>query len=103
MGPHTTADDPTRYRGETEVERMKPFDPLLRVRRYLEDRGLWSAEDEQALEAEVQAEVERAVQDTYAIPPADPADIFDHTYAELPPYLTRQKRAYLDYLSAKGA
>jgi len=102
LGPHTTADDPTRYRDEAEVERMKPFDPLLRVRRYLEGKGLWSEGDEQALAAEVRAEVEAAVEETYTAPAAEPAEIFDHTYAELPPDLARQKRAYLDYLSAKG-
>jgi len=33
LGPHTTADDPTRYRDDAEVQQMKPFDPLLRVRK----------------------------------------------------------------------
>jgi len=46
--------------------------------------------------------VDRAVEETYAIPEADPAVIFDHTYAEPPPYLARQKKEYLDCLSARG-
>lgn len=100
LGPHTTADDPTRYRPDDEVEAMKAFDPLLRVRRYLEARGRWSEADEAALGAEVAAEVDRAVEETYARPDPEPAELFDHTFADLPPELARQKREYLEYLGA---
>lgn len=102
FGPHTTADDPTRYRPEEEVERMKPFDPLLRLRRYLEGVGLWSEDEEQEILSRVRAEVDEAVEKTYAEPPPDPAEIFDHTYAVLPPDLERQKRAYLDFARREG-
>jgi len=102
LGPHTTADDPTRYRDEAEVERMRLFDPLLRVRRYLEGRGLWSGSDEAALEAEVRAEVDRAVEETYSVADPDPSAIFDYTYAELPPYLRRQRIEHLAALAGEG-
>ena len=36
IGPHTTADDPTRYRDPAELEAWKTKDPLLRLRRLLE-------------------------------------------------------------------
>ena len=36
MAPHTTADDPTKYRDEAELEEWRPRDPLLRVQRYLQ-------------------------------------------------------------------
>jgi pyruvate dehydrogenase E1 component alpha subunit len=35
MGPHTTSDDPTRYRGKDEVEYWRSRDPLARVEAYL--------------------------------------------------------------------
>ncbi|MDW7710576.1 MAG: pyruvate dehydrogenase (acetyl-transferring) E1 component subunit alpha [Deferrisomatales bacterium] len=103
LGPHTTADDPTRYRDDTEVARMRAFDPLLRVRRYLEGRGLWSEEDEVALEASVREEVDRAVAEAYSLPEPDPAGIFDYTYAELPPDLRRQKEAFLQFLGEEAS
>jgi 2-oxoisovalerate dehydrogenase E1 component alpha subunit len=40
MGPHTTSDDPRRYRDEVEVERWRALDPILRLRRYLERENL---------------------------------------------------------------
>jgi pyruvate dehydrogenase E1 component alpha subunit len=102
FGPHTTADDPTRYRSEEEVEAMKPFDPLLRLRMYLKQRGLWSDEEERELQARAKQEVDVEVERTYADPAPDPADIFAHTYQELPPYLARQQRDYLLYLAGGG-
>ncbi|MBD4501652.1 pyruvate dehydrogenase (acetyl-transferring) E1 component subunit alpha, partial [Xanthomonas citri pv. citri] len=35
MGPHTTADDPTRYRDDAELEAWKARDPLTRVEAHL--------------------------------------------------------------------
>ena len=102
LGPHTTADDPTRYRDDAEVERMKRFDPLLRVRKYLTSRDLWSDADEEALQEAVRVEVDEAVEQAYAVPDPDPADIFDFTYEALPPELERQKREYLAFRAAEG-
>ena len=33
MGPHTTADDPTRYRDPAELEEWRAMDPIERVGR----------------------------------------------------------------------
>src|SRR5205807_6295935 len=42
LAPHTTSDDPTRYRSQEELDRWAGLDPILRYRRYLEREGLWS-------------------------------------------------------------
>ena len=39
FGPHTTADDPTKYRKEKEIEPWKPLDPMVRLRLYLKEKG----------------------------------------------------------------
>ncbi len=61
FGPHTTADDPTKYRTDEELEKNKPFDPLIRLRIYLEHRGLWSEEEEYEIMDKAKQEVEAAV------------------------------------------
>src|SRR4030095_13835873 len=35
MGPHTTSDDPTRYRADAEVEAWRRRDPIARRRSHL--------------------------------------------------------------------
>jgi pyruvate dehydrogenase E1 component alpha subunit len=43
IGPHTTADDPGRYRDQDDLAYWEERDPLERVRRLLERSGAWSA------------------------------------------------------------
>ena len=44
-GPHTMAgDDPTRYRTSDEDSDWEKKDPLVRFRKYLEAKNLWSEE-----------------------------------------------------------
>jgi pyruvate dehydrogenase E1 component alpha subunit len=95
MGPHTTADDPTRYRDDAEVERMQRYDPLLRLHRYLDQCGLWTDRHQQEMEVRIGRELDQVVERTYAGSAPDPGSIFDYTYAAVPPYLGRQKREFL--------
>ncbi|HBL15804.1 MAG TPA: pyruvate dehydrogenase (acetyl-transferring) E1 component subunit alpha [Elusimicrobia bacterium] len=91
FGPHTTSDDPTKYRTNEDVEKHRPEDPLLRLRLYLKGRGLWSEAEEALILEKAQAEVEAEVRSFEAAAPAPVSDIFDYTYPELPPYLRRQR------------
>ena len=42
MSDHTTADDAARYRLKEEVEAWKAKDPLLRLKLFMEKKGLWN-------------------------------------------------------------
>ena len=99
FGPHTTADDPTKYRPEEEIEKNRPFDPLIRLRTYLEKKGLWSEEEEYSIVDAADKEVAKAISEAEGATPAPPSDIFDYTYSTPPPYLKRQKDACLARLS----
>jgi pyruvate dehydrogenase E1 component alpha subunit len=99
FGPHTTADDPTKYRAEEDIEKNKPFDPLIRLRLYLEAKGLWSEDEEYEIMDKAKQEVDKAVSEAESMPPAEPADIFKYTYAEQPPYQKRQQEGLLALLS----
>ena len=39
MGPHTTADDPTRYRPQTELDEWRRRDPISRLEAHLRELG----------------------------------------------------------------
>jgi pyruvate dehydrogenase E1 component alpha subunit len=60
---HTTADDPKKYRTEAEEKKAWAKEPLIRTRKYLEQKGFWGDAKEEALAAEVKAEVEAAVKE----------------------------------------
>ncbi len=90
LGDHTTADDAGRYRDPEEVAAWEERDPILRLRRHLEDRGLWDARREEVLAGEVERWVEAQVEALEAMPDPDPADIFRFMYAEMSPHLAEQ-------------
>jgi len=93
---HTTADDPSRYRDEEEVERWSERDPIPRFRGYLEARGILGegAADELAESVEdelgkVWEEAEKRIGEL-----GGPGVMFEHVYAEAPPHLEEQKTWY---------
>ena len=92
LGPHTTSDDPTRYRQEEEVEEWRPRDPLERVRRYLETHQAWDEEWQKLIEGEEGDVVERAVQLAEGLSAPDVDDLFDSMFAEPTSDLESQRR-----------
>ncbi|WP_407079893.1 pyruvate dehydrogenase (acetyl-transferring) E1 component subunit alpha [Arthrobacter jinronghuae] len=99
MGPHTTADDPTRYRDSAELDQWRRKDPLSRLQALLASMGLFS--DEFAAEAgrradDVAAELRAAC---LGMPDPLPADVFAHVYSEPHSWLDRQQEQYSRYLS----
>lgn len=93
LGPHSTADDPSRYRSTDEVRRWEAIEPLRRLRRYLTERGLLDEPGHAALDAGVQHEIRQAVERAEARMDGAAADIFDHVYAALPAGLLAQRQA----------
>jgi pyruvate dehydrogenase E1 component alpha subunit len=82
IGPHTTTDDPGRYRDESEVELWRLRDPLLRVQRYLEAAGAWDAAWQAEVEAEEGLLIEEAVAAAEATDPPTPDEMFSSMFAE---------------------
>ncbi|MFQ5899260.1 MAG: pyruvate dehydrogenase (acetyl-transferring) E1 component subunit alpha [Candidatus Methylomirabilia bacterium] len=99
LGAHTTADDPTKYRSEEEVKAWEKKDPLIRFRKYLEDKGLLDESAHAALEAEIAEEIRSAVERAEARMDADPLKTFAHVYAELPAELQEQREELTRYLA----
>jgi pyruvate dehydrogenase E1 component alpha subunit len=91
LGDHTTADDARRYRTAGEVERQGALDPLPRLRRYLEHRGMWSSADEERVSMELATRVDAAVQLYLSTPPAQPNAMFEHLFESLPAALHWQR------------
>ncbi|MFB6122946.1 MAG: pyruvate dehydrogenase (acetyl-transferring) E1 component subunit alpha [Haloferacaceae archaeon] len=100
-GAHTTADDPTVYRDETEVERWKQRDPIRRFESFLEATGRLDAERAAAIEAEIEESVAAVVEAAEGAG-GNPADMFDYAYAELPDELRAQREALLSLLDEYG-
>jgi pyruvate dehydrogenase E1 component alpha subunit len=93
LSDHTTADDASRYRDDTEVSLRWKEEPLARLRRYLTESGRWTKAEEEALIADCGTRVDAAVEEYLATPPMPATAMFDHLYAQLPAALAAQREA----------
>jgi pyruvate dehydrogenase E1 component alpha subunit len=98
MGPHTTADDPTRYRPEGELELWAALDPIARLEALLVAEGALPDSFRVAVTAKADAAAAELREECAALPDPAPLSIFDHVYAEAHPRLDEQREAYAAYL-----
>lgn len=100
MGPHTTSDDPTKYRSAEELAEWKEKDPIRRLEKYLETKGVMTEELRTRVKAksdEVGAELRmRCIN----MPAPDALSVFDHVSIETNPVLERQRSQYASYLDS---
>lgn len=91
-GPHSSSDDPTRYRGCEADQWLDPSrDPIARARSFLEKQGLWSEADEARVWEEARERVNTATAEAATRPEPAWETLFDDVYAEIPPSLARQR------------
>jgi pyruvate dehydrogenase E1 component alpha subunit len=98
MGPHTTADDPTRYRDPSELDLWRGKDPLARVEAYLTAQGALTDERRTAIAAKADAVAAEMRAGITALQDPDPLSVFDNVYAEPHTGLARQRDHYSRYL-----
>lgn len=95
MGPHTTSDDPTRYRSDEELDYWAARDPVQRYRTYLQSLGVWSERLEERVAARsrrLRAELRESVVDADDF---DITDVFDTVYHDITPDLMAQREQVL--------
>ncbi|MBD5785721.1 thiamine pyrophosphate-dependent dehydrogenase E1 component subunit alpha [Cellulosimicrobium terreum] len=99
MGPHTTADDPTRYRDAAELDAWAGRDPVTRFEAYLRSTGVLT--DDAAGNARDTAEAAAAElrAGCVALTEPPPLSLFDHVYTEPHAPLARERADYARYLA----
>jgi len=100
MGPHTTADDPTRYRAEAEVAAWRGRDPITRLRAHLEGVGVLDAAHVRAVDERARQVAAEMRAGCAALEDPEPLSVFDHVYVGDHADLTRQRARYARHLAA---
>ncbi len=93
MGPHSSSDDPKRYRTEQELAEWQKRDPLVRFQRYLEKKGIWSEADEKKAQEDASRELDEAIAYAEKLPRPALETLFTDVYAEMPWHLEEELRA----------
>ncbi len=98
-GPHTSSDDPTRYRDQAEADAWIARDPLTRVEKLLDRQGWWDPGLRESLDAECDrlgVELRSAVK---AFGPVELGDLFDTVLGTRSDLLNAQKADYADFVA----
>ncbi|WP_374200945.1 pyruvate dehydrogenase (acetyl-transferring) E1 component subunit alpha [Arthrobacter sp. AK04] len=102
MGPHTTADDPTRYRDANELEDWAARDPISRIAALLKRKGLLTEELQQQVKDKADAVAREMRTGCTTMPEPEPLDVFKNVYSTPNSWLDRQQDHYARYLATFG-
>ena len=96
-GPHSSSDDPSRYRPKEESDAWPLGDPIERLKKHLIVLGAWSDQRQTQLQAELEEEVLLAQREAerhgtlQSGRRPDPATIFEDVFHEMPRHLREQR------------
>lgn len=97
-GPHSTSDDPSKYRPANDWECFPLGDPIARLKKHMIAQGIWSDQEHDDAQKELEAQVIAAQKEAeqygtlssgYA-PSA--AEMFDDVYKDMPEHLRMQRQ-----------
>jgi len=97
MGDHTTSDDASRYRTKKEVDKWKKRDPVLRLQRYMQKKGMWTKEYDRKLLKRSKERIEIEVKKMEQLTKPNPKDIFTTIFEKMPKSLKEQMEEMLEY------
>jgi 2-oxoisovalerate dehydrogenase E1 component alpha subunit len=97
-GPHSSSDDPSRYRPKEESDAWPLGDPIERLKRHLIVLGAWTEERHTQSQAEIEEEVLAAAREAEAHgtlhdgPKPSTATMFQDVFKEMPRHLREQRQ-----------
>ena len=108
VAPHSTSDDPSRYRPGDEYQHWPLGDPVLRLKAHLMHIGEWDEARHAALSAELELQVDSANRQAQKHgvhgggPYHDPGTMFEDVYKDMPWHLREQQAELLRVRAAAG-
>ncbi|MCL4519127.1 MAG: thiamine pyrophosphate-dependent dehydrogenase E1 component subunit alpha [Thaumarchaeota archaeon] len=104
VGPHSTADDPNRYRTKEEAEKWSKKDPIEILRNKLVSKGLWNEQKEKELVSRYEKEIAASIERQESSTPLPPGELFfDDVYVSMPWNLKEQRRELTEYLEEESS
>ncbi|MGC4893095.1 thiamine pyrophosphate-dependent dehydrogenase E1 component subunit alpha [Micromonospora sp. DT31] len=97
MGGHSTSDDPTRYRTDSELDAWRGKDPLGRVEALMRAEGWSDTAYLDGIQAEADELADRTRRECLALRAPDLADAFTTVLADVPQLLREEREAFVAY------
>ncbi len=102
IGPHSSSDDPTKYREKKEVDEWMKKDPIKRMRGYLKIKGYWDDAKEQQLTEDIDSEIREAVKKAENTPKPPVESVFENVYEEMPWHIREEMEETVHRQNASG-
>jgi pyruvate dehydrogenase E1 component alpha subunit len=96
MGDHTTSDDAKKYRKEKEVIEWEKKDPILRLKKYMTNMGMFEEKYEASVKKQSEEAIDKAVEEFEKQPKQKPETIFDYMFETLTPELKEQREKIIE-------
>jgi pyruvate dehydrogenase E1 component alpha subunit len=103
MNPHTTNDDPRRYRLGSEAETWKLKDPIERVRAYLTREAHIDPSFFDDVDQEAKKLAEHVRKGCRELPDPTAESLFDHVHVTMPDDLRAQRDEFAEFVSEVSA
>ncbi|RIP10979.1 pyruvate dehydrogenase (acetyl-transferring) E1 component subunit alpha, partial [Staphylococcus gallinarum] len=87
-------DDPTKYRTSDEDSEWEKKDPLVRYRKFLEAKGLWTEEKENEVIERAKTDIKAAIKEADNTEKQTVIDLMENMYEEMPQNLAEQYEIY---------
>jgi pyruvate dehydrogenase E1 component alpha subunit len=100
MGPHTTSDDPTRYRLAAELETWKLKDPIERMKAYLSRNAIGDHEFFEQVDRDAGTLAAHIREGCLNLADPDPLTLFDNVYAGGSTLLDEERAQLADYMAS---
>jgi len=97
-GPHSTSDDPSKYRPADDAKHFPLGDPIERLKQHLIKRELWSQAQHAQTIAQYEAEIAQTLKQAErygtlgSAQRPGPAEMFNDVYKDPPEHLRRQRQ-----------
>jgi len=90
MGPHSSSDDPTRYRDDAEYKRWQKLDPIERFKKYLVSTKLLTEKEDEIFWKDARDQVFEAAKESEKVPMPAKETLFRDVYSKVPKALRAQ-------------
>lgn len=91
IGPHSTADDASKYQPADEIEQWKKLDPIDRYRTYLESEEILTDDVKAKFDEDANELAAHIREGIVGAPPPPVEDMFTWVFEEKTPHLKRQE------------
>ncbi|KAF5832252.1 thiamine diphosphate-binding protein [Dunaliella salina] len=96
-GHHSTSDDSSRYRSNFEA--LSYPCPVRRFGHWIQSKGWWSDEEEEALRKHTRKQISQALSEAASQPKPDLSNLFTDVYAQVTPNLQEQMAETLQFVA----